>query len=331
MPNPDDYMTMHKFVNMNSEPTSNTTLGGVPVDEVCLGAALVALTCSKQSDMVNTTDRKCKLDLKADPKATEEYAQRLANECYADRAKHRLDEKRKKEAEAHRQTTIMSALAANCPDTLDEKFCDALTKVGMTSRSAQGMDKFEKLLAKGDWPLKQRKIMTLLTGRNPSGKVVWANGNVCTLIPAVFRNFFKEDATGTLLARVKSFRKLQGHVYSESRTGVNTNRHGYNTDHPTLKGMGYATLSEFQDQDPEAATMWLKRRVEERLAIERKKMRSWYNYSSLQAMKDSNPDEYYAKAFERTRVALARYVLCQPKKKNNKRTGDVDDTDEETV
>jgi uncharacterized membrane protein YgcG len=305
MPDLNEYIVMQRFVdNLNGEPDSTL---GVPVDEVRLVAALVALKCRQQSDMDKT-----KFNLTADPGAAEELAQRLANEVYAEHVKDRKDEKLKKEAEAKRQAILALALAASSPETFDLDFVGRLDEVGMTSLSAPGVAEFLERLAAHDWPLKQPKIMTLLTGRNPRGEIVWANGNVCALIPAVFRKFFKEDATNTLLARVKSCRKLQGHVYSPGRTG--TNRHGYNTDHRKLGDMNYATLEEFRNARPEAAAEWLKRRVQERLVKEHKKNRCWYGYRTLDEMKEADPEAYYAKAMERTLVALTGQLLCRPKK-----------------
>jgi hypothetical protein len=76
----------------------------------------------------------------------------------------------------------------------------------------------------------------------------------------------------------------------------------------------------------------LERRVEERLAKERKKNRRWYGYPTLDEMKAKNPEAYYEKAMERTLVALERQTLCQPKKKNKHTDDDdVDNTDEDTV
>ncbi len=286
MPDPEEYMIMLRFVNMNGKPTSNSELGGVPVGMLRLGAALVVLTCKEESDWADKSDRTCKVNMTADQDATKELAQRSADGLYVAHYNQRLDEKRKKEVAAKRQAAIQCALGANSPGTFDEDFVNVLINVGITSSSVAGYADLAERLAGGDWPMRQRKIMTSLTGRNPDGDIVWANCNVCARIPSVFVEVVKEDATGTLMARVKLLRKKQGHVYSEHRQG--TNRHGYNTDHPTLTGMGYDTFGEFEAENPEAAAKWFENRVKERLAIEHKKNRHWMrecNYRTLEARK----------------------------------------------
>ena len=315
----EEFQIMHRFVHVrtNPGPIAESGLGGVPSGMLYLGAALVALSCEEESDLVNKISRTCKVNLTADPEATKEHAQRLADQLYTAHYERRAEEKRKQEVAATRQAAIRRALSASSAETFDDDFVGALNEVGITSSSATGYKELEECLASKSWPLKRRKVMTLLTGRNPDNVVVWANGNVCARIPLVFAKFFEEtDATRTLATRIDLLRKQQGHVYSATRCGENTNRHGYNTNHQTLMALGFDSFAKFEASDPKAAAMWFKRRVQERRAIDIRKNSKWtrkFGYKTLEQFEQQNPEEYYEKAAERAHLALARQIVCYSK------------------
>jgi hypothetical protein len=311
MPDPDEYIRMCRFVEVDPAPAASTHVGNVSIRMLRLCAAIIGLTCGTEADLVDKPNRKPTDTLKSciagDPEAIKAVMQRLVGDLYAERYKERLRAKLQEEAEKKRRASIQLALKA---DSL-AGFVQVISDAGIASASSPGYKELEELLADNDWPLKAEKVMILLTGRFRDGIAVWAGGNVCKVVPTKFVKVLDEDLTGDLWARVKNARKTYGFTYVRKGT---TNRHGYGSDHPSLSAMGYNSFEEFEKHDQSAATAWLEVRAEQRAQVE-----AAYYYShfrqSLSTFRETNPEGYKAWALERAMLALQRGVACLPKKK----------------
>ena len=311
MPDPDEYMRMCRFVQVDPAPAASTHVGNVSIRMLRLCAAIIGLTCGTEADLVDKPNRKPTDTLKSciagDPEAIKAVMQRLVGDLYAEHYKARLRAKLQEEAEEKRRASIQLALEADSLALFVWVLCDA----GIASASAPEYKKLEELLPDNDWPLKAEKVMILLTGRFRDGTAVWAGGNVCKVVPTKFVKVLDEDLTGDLWARVKNARKTYGFTYAREKT---TNRHGYGSEHKSLFAMGYDSFEEFRKDKHSAATAWLKVRAEQRAQVEEAYYYSQFR-QSLSTFRETNPEGYKAWALERAMLALQRGVACLPKKK----------------
>lgn len=214
----------------------------VDIEILCLGAAIQAIKCECEDDLVNKETRQAKGHMPGDADAIHANITEIVFDIYrADYAK-RLAAKRTQEAAIRLSRLIQQLLKSNSVDD----FIHLIQ--GIENRSAPGFQELvEGLLDRAqEIPVRLKKLWVILLGRHPDNEetIVWANGNVLNGNYDRFAwTFDALDSTHSLFQQLKAI-KLRYGVYQYARS--NENRHGHSNDHPSYWALGFQTLQEYQ-------------------------------------------------------------------------------------
>jgi hypothetical protein len=198
------------------------------------------------------------------------FLQKLADDMLRLDFDARLKEKHALEEAARLEQAVAKALQAQEPAKFNDEFVGTLTAAGISSRSDPGYADLLHQLVTCDVPLRGRKLMTLLTGRDAAGEPVWSAGNVEQGDVAKYEAVFAAvDPTGNrwrrFLAMREKYKITQYRPKAKTlEAAAKPNRHGFSAEHRSWSNLGYKSLSDFEKQDPAGFAAWVMKDTEVR-------------------------------------------------------------------